>query len=77
MTHLRRLIAAMGAGSALVLAAVSGVFAADYSSQITAAGSDLVSDITPAIGAAIVIALGVVALFIAARLALKAFKLVR
>lgn len=77
MTHLRRLIAAMGAGTALVLATVSGVFAADYSSQITAAGADLVSDITPAIGAAIVIALGIVALFIAARLALKAFRLVR
>jgi len=77
MTHFRRLIAAVGASTALVLATVSGVFAADYSSQVTAAGADLVSDVTPALAAAVVISLGVIALFIGARLAIRAFKLAR
>lgn len=72
---MRKFITAIVTGAALAVATVGGVFAADYSSQITAAGADLATDLTPALAAAIVVALGVMALFIGARLALSAFKL--
>lgn len=77
MDRLRVLLGGVGAGVALVVASVGGVFAADYSSQISSAGASLVTDVTPAIAAALVIGLAVMALFIAAHLALRAFHLIR
>jgi hypothetical protein len=65
------------AALALSMVAAGSVFAADYSSQITAMGGDLVADATPNVLAAVGVGLLLFGLFFGADLLFKAVRKAR
>lgn len=70
MSKFRGVVTTIGVVAMLSLTAAS-VAAADYSSQVTAAFTDLTADLTPTLAAIVVVGLGIIALFIGVKLTFK------
>lgn len=68
---MKKLQLAVALALMLTIAVVGSVSAADYSSQVTTAMADLVTDLTPTLLAIVVTGLGVIALFIGVKVTFK------